>query len=452
MKPLLARTGYTLLLRLLTPAYLARLWWRGAREPLYRAAWDERLGWYRAGHDGAPASHGAERVWIHAVSLGETRAAAALIDELRRQRPGTALLLTHGTATGREAGRALLAPGDAQAWLPYDTPGAVRRFLRRHKPALGVLMETEIWPNLLGAAREAGVPMVLANARLSEKSQRKGARLQPLLRPAIAGLTRTLAQTEADARRLRDAGVPHVHVAGNLKFDVRPDPALTERGRAWRAALARPVVLMASSRDGEEAALLEAWLAEARRRRDAGGAGALPLLAVVPRHPQRFDAVYELLRAKLPHVHRRSSFGADAPGAAALQADAWLGDSLGEMPLYYALADVALLGGSYAPLGGQNLIEAAACGCPVVAGPHTYNFAAATDDAIAAGAAQRAADIDAGVAAALALAADGAAAGAGTATQRERALQFAARHRGAAERMAAEVLALLDVAAARAAG
>lgn len=422
MKAALARAGYSLLLRLLTPAYLARLWWRGAREPLYRQAWGERLGLYQ---ERTPPRG---RVWIHAVSLGETRAAGALVDALRRARPGVRLLLTHGTATGREAGRALLRRGDAQAWLPYDTPGAVRRFLRAQRPAVGVLMETEIWPNLLVAARAAGVPMVLANARLSEKSRAKGRRLRALLQPALAALTRTLAQTEADARRLRESGVMSVQVMGNLKFDLEPDAALLARGRRWRQALARPVVLMASSREGEEAALLSAWSTLPCAR---------PLLLLVPRHPQRFEEVAALAAAVLPRVLRRSAF-ADAPSAEAAGADVWIGDSIGEMPLYYALADVALLGGSFAPLGGQNLIEAAACGCPLLLGPHTFNFAAAAEDAIAAGAAQRVPDLPAAVARAGALL--------GTAERAAMAAQaagFAQAHRGAAARMAGVIVELL---------
>lgn len=421
MKHLLVRTGYSWLLRLLAPAYFARLWLRGAREPLYRAAWDERLGLYA----GTPQPG---RVWLHAVSLGETRAAQALVDALRRQVPGVRLLLTHGTATGREAGRALLQHGDAQAWLPYDTPGAVRRFLRRHRPAVGVLMETEIWPNLLLAARQAGVPVVLANARLSERSQAKGRRLRPLLQPALKGLTRALAQTESDARRLRESGVAVVQVSGNLKFDMAPDAALLARGQAWRQQLGRPVVLMASSREGEEAPLLQAWAALPAPR---------PLLLLVPRHPQRFDDVAALAAAALPRVCRRSQW-ADTPPADALQADAWLGDSLGEMPLYYACADVGLLGGSFAPLGGQNLIEAAACGCPLLLGPHTFNFAAAAEDAIAAGAAERMAGLPVAVQRAVHLATSP-----GRQALVASALAFAGAHRGAADRMALEVAALL---------
>jgi 3-deoxy-D-manno-octulosonic-acid transferase len=422
MNPALARAAYAWLLRLALPLVFARLWWRGAREPLYRAHWNERLG----GFDETPVPG---RLWLHAVSLGETRAAAALIDALRRRRPGLRILLTHGTATGREAGRALLRPGDAQAWLPYDTPGAVRRFLARHRPCLGVLMETEVWPQLLHAAQRAGVPMVLANARLSEKSLAQARRLPALLRPAVASLAGVLAQTEADARRLREAGALNAQALGNLKFDMTPDAAQLARGQAWRRALARPVVLAASTRDGEEEPLLQAWRVQPAPR---------PLLLLVPRHPQRFDAVAALVGAAGLSAVRRSAWH-DAPPPEAAAADVWLGDSMGEMPLYYGLADLALLGGSFAPLGGQNLIEAAACACPLVLGPHTFNFAAAAEGALAAGAARRAGDIVEGVRLAVALAT-----GDERGEMARQALAFAARDRGAADRMAVQLLALLQ--------
>lgn len=417
----LARSGYSALLTLLKPAYVLRLWWRGRTEPLYRHAIAERLGSYR----GAPSTGW---TWVHAVSLGETRAAAALIDALRERDPGLRLLLTHSTATGREAGLALMRDGDRQAWLPYDTPGVVQRFFRQFKPALGVLMETEVWPNLLHAAHRHGVAMVLANARLSEKSQRQGQRLAAVMRPAVETLSLVLAQTESDARRLHEAGARQVVVSGNLKFDMAPDPALVERGRAWRAALARPVLLAAVTREGEEAMLLAAW---------ARQGGDRPLLVVVPRHPQRFDEVAALLAAAGLRVRRRSEW-TDTPPDDAFTADAWLGDSMGEMPLYYGLGGVALLGGSFAPLGGQNLIEAAACGCPVVMGPHTFNFAEAAALSQAAGAAIRVADIDAGLAAALQLLADEAR----LTPASERARSFASQHRGAARRMAEAIAAL----------
>lgn len=422
MKEALARGAYTLLLRAATPLYFARLWWRGRHEAAYRQFWGERLG-----RPAAPASPG--RLWLHAVSLGETHAAAPLIAALRTQQPGLRLLLTHGTATGREAGAKLLQAGDAQAWLPYDTPGAVRRFLRAHRPAAGVLMETEVWPALLAEAQAAGVPLVLANARLSARSAAKGRRLRALLHPALARCTRVLAQTEADARRFREAGARGVAVMGNLKFDLTPDAGLLARGRQWRDGLGRPVVLAASTREGEEGPLLRAWrLLPAPR----------PLLLLVPRHPQRFDEVAEQVTTAGCSLQRRSRWGAQPPAAAAT-ADVWLGDSLGEMELYYAAADVALLGGSFAPLGGQNLIEAAACGCPLLMGPHTFNFALAAELSLAAGAAERLADVDTAVQRAVALANDAPAKAAMAAA----ALGFAAQHRGAAARMAQAVLALL---------
>ena len=413
-----ARALYSALLWLAQPLYLARLWWRGRAEPLYRVALRERFGFYAD----APSSGW---LWVHAVSLGETRAAAALIAALRERRPGLRLLLTASTATGREAGAELLREGDRQTWLPFDTPGAVRRFLAQFRPALGVLMETEVWPNLLPMARAQGMPLVLANARLSEKSMRQGERYAALIRPAVEALALVLAQGEADAQRLRSAGAREVRVSGNLKYDMAPDPALVARGAAWRAALARPVLLFAVSREGEEASLLAAW---ARRR---AALAANPLLVIVPRHPQRFDEVTALMQGAGLSLARRSAWG-EMPHDTALAADAWLGDSMREMPLYYGLGQVALLGGSFAPLGGQNLIEAAACGCPVVMGPHTFNFAEAAELAAVAGAAQRVETMAAALDAALALLADAQA----LAHAGERARAFAAEHRGAARRMA----------------
>jgi 3-deoxy-D-manno-octulosonic-acid transferase len=422
MKARLARWAYSALLRLLTPLYFLRLWRRGSREPAYRQFWGERLG-----RSDGPAVAG--RVWIHAVSLGETRAAAALIEALRRQRPGLKLLLTHSTATGREAGGRLLRDGDAQAWLPYDTPGAVSRFLKHHQPVLGVLMETEIWPNLLHHAGQCRLPMVLANGRLSAKSQAKGLRMGALLRPAVESLTLVLAQTDDDARRLREAGAGSLRVLGNLKFDMSPNAELLARGQQWRQTQARPVVLAASTREGEEDLLLKAWADVPQPR---------PLLVLVPRHPQRFDEVTACVAASGLAAVRRSSW-ADQPPAEAAAADVWIGDSIGEMPTYFGSADVALLGGSFGRFGGQNLIEAAACGCPLVMGPHTFNFAEAAQLALAAGAAQRATDINDGVERAVALAVD---------PQRNswvnNALVFSAAHRGAADRMAAALVAVLD--------
>lgn len=424
MTALLARWLYSFALWLLTPVYLARLWWRGAAEPAYRKRLGERLGRYklppRRGQGGV--------VWVHAVSLGETLAAAPLVHALRVELPNMRLLLTCSTATGVAAGHDLLQPDDDQTWFPYDTPHAVRRFLKRYRPAVGVIMETEVWPNLMHAARIAQVPMVLANARLSARSQRKGRRFALLLRPALAAFNRVLAQTARDAQRLRDSGAKPVEVCGNTKFDITPPAKLLARGHVWRQALPRPVVLMASSREGEEQPLLDAWRALPEPR---------PLLVIVPRHPQRFNEVATLIESNGFSLLRRSSW-ADTPPPAAGAADVWLGDTMGEMPLYYACADVALLGGSFAPLGGQNLIEAAACGCPLVVGPHTFNFEDAAQLAIEAGAAVRMNDLHGAVRRAVALAND---------PRRndwvDAALAFSGNHRGATERMAQRIAMLL---------
>jgi 3-deoxy-D-manno-octulosonic-acid transferase len=425
MASLIARWLYTLALRLATPLYFARLWWRGRAEPVYRKRLGERLGRYAL-----PPRRGAGGVvWVHAVSYGETRAAAPLVEALRRELPGMRLLLTCSTATGVQAGVELLKPDDDQAWFPYDTPGAVRRFLKRYRPAVGVIMETEVWPNLMHLAQQRHIPMVLANARLSARSQRKGRRLAQLLAPALLAFTRVLAQTARDAQRLREMGARAVEICGNTKFDVAPPPGLLQRGRDWRARLRRPVVLMASSREGEEQALFEAWRALAPPR---------PLLLVVPRHPQRFDEVHQMAERAGFLALRRSQWS-DAPPADGGDADVWIGDSMGEMALYYALADVALLGGSFEPLGGQNLIEAAACGCPLLMGPHTFNFEEAAQLAIEAGAAARMKDLGSAVRRAVALTGD---------PRRvdwvEQALAFAGTHRGANERMAQRIAMLVS--------
>jgi 3-deoxy-D-manno-octulosonic-acid transferase len=394
---------------------------RGVAEPGYLHAVGERFGEYAM--DAQPGA-----VWIHAVSLGETRAAAILVEHLRRLHPQARLLLTHGTATGRAEGQKLLRPGDMQAWLPWDTPRAVRRFLNHFQPAIGVLMETEVWPNLAAQCKVRGVPLVLANARLSEKSLTGAQRLSWLSRPGYGSLAAVWAQTETDAKRLALAGATVKGVFGNLKFDAQPDEAQCERGRAWRASMQRGVVMFASSREGEEAEFFRVL----RANRDLAQGSDVQWL-VVPRHPQRFDDVAALAAQQGFTVSRRSQWAAQPQPA-----EIWIGDSLGEMALYYGLADVALLGGSFEPLGGQNLIEAAACGCPVVMGPHTFNFAEASQLAQEAGAAIRVATMQEGVKEAVAISADR--------SRRDSIAQaakkFSAAHQGAAIKTAKAVLAL----------
>ena len=442
------RALYSLAIWLAQPLLRRKLSRRGVAEPGYLEAVPERFGHYTTPRPHANAAAGQPLVWLHAVSLGETRAAAILLKALRAQLPGMRLLLTHGTATGRAEGRTLLQPGDVQVWQPWDSAGAVRRFLRHFRPDVGVLMETEIWPNLTAECAAQGVPLALANARLSPRSLQGAQRASWLMRPAYAALAAVWAQTEGDADRLRAAGAQNVWVLGNLKFDAQPPEAQLAQGRAWRAAAGRPVVMLASSRDGEELDFLKQIQAftQSRQALEATESGAsdaaTPQWLIVPRHPQRFDEVAALVLAGGFTLSRRSQWpqgGAQGAGGPPTPADVWLGDSLGEMAAYYALADVALLGGSFAPLGGQNLIEAAACGCPVLMGPHTFNFAQAAEWAQAQGAARRVADMAAALATARALLADEA----GRRAMQTAGIEFAAAHRGAAARTAEAVVRLL---------
>jgi 3-deoxy-D-manno-octulosonic-acid transferase len=313
------------------------------------------------------------------VSVGETRAAAPLIEALGQACPGCVLLMTHTTPTGRATGASLFGDSVTRAYLPWDLPWAVTRFLDRVRPSVGVFMETEVWPNLYAACARRGVPIHLVNARLSERSARGYLRLAGLSRETLGRLAGVAAQTEEDAARLRALGAPRVTVAGNLKFDVAPPADTTARAEDLRARFGeRFVVLAASTRDGEEPLILDA-LAEL----------TLPglLLVIVPRHPQRFAGVADLVRARGLTLARRSE-GGPVPA----ETRVFLGDSMGEMAAYYSACDLAFIGGSLAPLGGQNLIEAAAQGCPVLIGPHTWNFQEATDRAITHGAARRVAD------------------------------------------------------------
>jgi 3-deoxy-D-manno-octulosonic-acid transferase len=387
---------YSLLLRILSPLLLG---WMALRARRAGGRWSV-LGAARFGRYGRAASDPGA-IWVHAVSLGETRAAHPLIRALLDR--GHRVLLTHLTATGRAEGRrvyaAELADGRLrQDWLPYDFPGATRRFMRHHRPAVGVLIEREVWPNLVHAAGRAGVPLVLASARMSAASLRVTLRLGALLRPAYGALTRTYAQSLADARRLERAGARQVAVSGNFKFDLRLDREPMDRGAGFAARLGRRIVVIASTREGEDAPFVEAIRRELEQRRARSDDSDRPLLFIlVPRHPERFDAAAALLRAAgLSHVRRSRLLELGGDGSTAVEAcrDAAviLGDTLGEMAWYYACAQVAIVGGSFAPLGGQNFIEASAQGRPVLVGPHTAHFEQAVGDALAAGAIARAAD------------------------------------------------------------
>ena len=415
---------YSLLFYLIQPLIWCRLAWRARRQPDYLRHLGERYGF----HSGqAPA----RVLWLHAVSVGETRAAEPLIKALLAEYSDHTLLLTHMTPTGRAVGAELIekyGPRLRQAYLPYDLPDACTRFLDHFRPRIGLLMETELWPNLITVARAREVPVLLVNARLSAKSQDGYLRLLPLIRPAMSRLAAVAAQTQADASRLTRIGAEDVRITGNLKFDVTPAPEKIQLGAEWRKALnGRPVWLAASTREGEEVLILDAF---ARLERPD------ILLVLVPRHPQRFDEVAAIIESRRLPFGRRST-GQFAPA----ETRVWLGDSMGEMPAYFTLADIALIGGSILPFGSQNLIEAAACGCPVLVGPHTYNFAQATEDALACGAALRIADANEAAQTACRLLADH---HTERAAMRRAADEFSRLHRGATARVVALIKEIME--------
>jgi 3-deoxy-D-manno-octulosonic-acid transferase len=406
-----ARLLYSLLLYLAAPLLLLRLLWRGRRQRAYLRHIPERFGFY--------ADAGKHRyIWLHAVSVGETRAVEPLVRALQAHYPQHRILLTHMTPTGRETGVSLFGDSVTRCYLPYDYPGATRRFLEHFRPEAGLLIETEVWPNLIAAGVRCGIPLHLINARLSERSLRGYRKVGALACDALRGFSLIAAQTEADATRLLALKAARVVVTGNLKFDVDPPAQQVATGVELKRTLgSRPVLLAASTREGEEELLLDGV-----RRSGLDGA----LLIIVPRHPQRFDAVATMVAERGLHMQRRSAGG---PVDAAT--DVLLGDTMGEMFMYYAACDVVLMGGSFLSYGAHSLIEPCAAGKPVIIGPSTYNFAEATDAAVAAGAALRVDDMERGLAAALELASD---------TGRCRrmgdsGLAFTAAHRGAAKRV-----------------
>ena len=428
----LVRAAYTAAAFMAMPLAALYLLWRSRRQPEYRQHWSERFGFasYPRGDD-------SPLIWVHAVSLGETRAAEPLINSLAERFPRHRFLLTHMTPTGRAAGADIAArmPGRVvQTYLPYDLPYAVHRFLSTFQPILGISVETEAWPNLVATASAQHIPMTLVNGRLSERSYRRSRRYATLLRETAARFSIALAQTEADAERIRQVGASDVEVTGNMKFDFTPDQEQVARGKAWRRSRGtRPVWVFASTREGEESMILD----------------ALPqsldtVVVIVPRHPQRFDEVAQMIEARGWRLLRRSSSELGRIDEPAV----FLGDSMGEMALYYALADVAFVGGSLLALGGQNLIEACAVGTPVVVGRHTFNFEQATSDAIEAGAAMRVANAAAAVTAMSSIAGDRAL----RETMSAAALKFASAHRGATARTLARLTPLIEAAAAESVG
>ena len=362
---------YSILLYAVLPIVPFKLWWRGIKQPAYKLHWRERFGVY-ALKVNKPV------IWLHCVSVGETRAAEPLVKALQAQYPQHQILLTHTTPTGREASEQLFGDAVQRVYLPYDLPFAVRRFLKHFQPKIGLIMETELWFNLIAACKKNEIPLLLLNARLSEKSAKGYGKLGRLVTEGLQNLSAIAAQTRADAVRLQMLGAPHVDITGNIKFDVRPPANALENGLKLRALLGeKTVFLAASTREGEEALILEAVK------------DLTILTMIVPRHPQRFDEVEQLIKAAGLHYVRRSQLVLPINQ----QVQVVLGDSMGELFSYYAACDFTFVGGSLLKFGGQNLIEAASMGKPILIGKYTYNFAEATANALRAGAATQVSDV-----------------------------------------------------------
>jgi 3-deoxy-D-manno-octulosonic-acid transferase len=331
--------------------------WRGIRDPSYREGLGERFGF------GAPLD--GRTIWIHAVSVGEVQAAEPLVRQLMKRHPGHRLVLTTVTPTGRARARQLFGDSVTLRYVPFDLPGSVRRFFDRVRPQLAIILETELWPNLYSECGRRSVPLVLASARMSPRSIGWYRRLVPLFRQALSNGIVIAAQSSADAVRFCSIGAPaeRTHVAGNIKFDFEPPHDAEVRGRRWREQNApdRMVWVAGSTHEGEEQLVLDAHQQVRRRFADA-------LLVLVPRHPNRFDSVRDLLTRRGERAAYRSSGALVAPSHSVM-----LGDTMGELTMFYAAADVAFVAGSLLPIGGHNLLEPASLGLPTLAGPYNFN-------------------------------------------------------------------------------
>lgn len=368
---------YNLLIYLFAaPVALAVHFWRGLREPAYREGVGERFGF-------GPALAG-RPIWIHAVSVGEVQAAEPLVRRLLERHPSQTLLLTTVTPTGAARARQLYRERVQLSYVPFDLPGSVRRFFDRAQPRLAIILETELWPNLYAECGRREVPLVLASARLSPRSVGRYRRLVPLFRRSLAHDIVIAAQSGTDAERFRSIGAApeRTHVTGNIKFDFQPAPDVELHGRQWRErhAPGRAIWVAGSTHEGEENLVLDA-----HRRVLTRFPGAL--LVLVPRHPQRFDAVRELLAQRGEAFAVRSSGSAIDPGTRVL-----LGDTMGELMMFYAASDITFVAGSLVPVGGHNLLEPASLGRPVLTGPHNFNSEGIARLLLEAGAARTVAD------------------------------------------------------------
>ncbi len=403
---------------------------RALRHSRYRPHWQDR---FMIGSQ-KPSSFRAP-IWIHAVSVGETRAAQPLITGLLKKNPNLNILLTHMTPTGRETGKELFASHIQQgrlmqAYLPYDAGFLMRRFFKFWQPQVGLILETEVWPNLMAVATQESVKVALVNARLSEKSLVKGKKFFPLIREAVRSFSLIIAQSDADAKRIKEFDpITPVLVVGSTKFDVAVNQSQVAVGMYWREAWQRPTLVFASSRDGEEQMFLDAhksWQTKhPQLMKDL-------LCIIVPRHPERFGQIEALVKAQGLRLQRRSDLQSAAGHANELFAETQilLGDSMGEMFAYYAASEVAMIGGSFAPFGSQNLLEAMAVGVPPIIGPSRFNFDHIAAQAISSGGAFGVSDMTEAFSAATELL---------TSSKKKiaslKAREFCAEHQGATQRI-----------------
>lgn len=354
--------AYNWFLRLLFPYALLRLTWRGLRNPDYWRRIPERFGFI------TPLAT-PRVIWIHAVSVGEVRAAVPLVRELSARYPDYPLLITTMTPTGSAQVRELFNGKVEHCYAPYDYPAVVRRFLDRTRPMLAIVMETELWPNIFHECRARSIPVFVTNVRMSESSMRKYQRFASLARSTLRQVSRFAAQSRADAERLFTLGADpeSVTVTGSIKFELNTGASMRESAEVLRLAWGqdRPLWLAASTHQGEEEAVLAALAQLKRHKRFAN-----MLLVLVPRHPERFAAVARLCRKSGFRIALRS----ETPGAVPADVEILVGDTMGELQLFFGAADVAFIGGSLVPTGGHNLLEASAVGKPVVFGPHMFNF------------------------------------------------------------------------------
>ncbi|MBV1930805.1 MAG: lipid IV(A) 3-deoxy-D-manno-octulosonic acid transferase [Porticoccaceae bacterium] len=374
----MARLFYTLLLYLLTPLILTRLLWRSRRAPAYARRWRERFGF-------VPTIPEKQYViWVHAVSVGETLAAVPLIKSLQAKYPQTQLVVTTTTPTGSEQVSKVFGTSVYHVYAPYDLPDVLARFFLRIKPSMLIIMETELWPNLISKCRNASVPVVVANARLSEKSAAGYQKVAWLTREMLADINLIAAQTEADGERFVSLGLArdNLSISGNIKFDLDLSEPVRDQAAVfkvqWQNGADRPVWLAASTHQGEDELVLDAFAKVIEEQPNT-------LLVLVPRHPERFDDVASLSVTRGFSVARRSEMNSPDSDPIYRNTQVLIGDTMGELLAFCGASDLAFIGGSLVPVGGHNLIEPAAWGIPIVTGPHLFNFAEVANKLVEAG-------------------------------------------------------------------